>query len=193
MRLNIRMGIAFLVICRRLGDDVVIRVYDEGAGLDSADIAQLLHTDKRRRGNLDVAGEGVGLQVCRDLLQRYGGSLEGASSPTGATMFGLRLPLPDLQAITTPIRFVGDPEIWKKFATVLSRNGLPTSPTISIFSENTDPPHSDGPRIVACYDRSASNSQRWIGIADAVLFFPVTLQSVAQAVTLVSRQESDFA
>lgn len=161
-------GQRILVICRPVGDDIVLRVYDQGPGLTEEELVNVLQPTKKRRMALNKPGEGVGLGVCLDIVHGYGGELEAASRPQGATMFGVRLPRPNLQQVATSVEFLGEPQLWQKFAAVLN-TATADHTRIKVFSENVDPGERDGVHIVACYDRGIENTQHWGRRADAIL------------------------
>lgn len=69
---------------------VDIRVDDDGAGVADADIARL----DARGVKLDESreGHGIGLALCRDIVESYAGSLHFERSPLGGLAVRVRLP-----------------------------------------------------------------------------------------------------
>lgn len=83
-------GSPIVVRAVRDGDSVVVRVEDRGPGVAEADQARVF--ERGVRANLGVDGDGLGLYVARQLVERQGGSLwlEARTGP-GAS-FAMALP-----------------------------------------------------------------------------------------------------
>jgi signal transduction histidine kinase len=79
----------------RHGDDVAIRVCDQGPGVPTAEREQIFRRFERGRDTGGTAGFGLGLAIGRELAERMGGELvleqDSVPSRPGAT-FTLRLP-----------------------------------------------------------------------------------------------------
>jgi PAS domain S-box-containing protein len=76
---------------RQAGDCVELRVSDNGIGLTEAAAAKIFGLFERDRTG--VPGTGVGLAVCRQILERRGGSISVSSGGPGqGAAFTLRLP-----------------------------------------------------------------------------------------------------
>jgi signal transduction histidine kinase len=83
------------------GPMVVIRVEDNGAGLDSEKLARLtdLLVDDPSRSHMHEEGAGLGLRVAHELVVLHGGTLEARSDGVGkGSVFSVRLPLSSLDA-----------------------------------------------------------------------------------------------
>lgn len=84
------------ITTRRLGAETVeIRVADTGPGLPEAVRARLFEPFVTTRPN----GLGIGLSICRSIVQAHGGCLSAEDNAGGGTVF--RLTLPVQQAATT--------------------------------------------------------------------------------------------
>ena len=80
---------------RREGDDVVVRVRDDGAGIAGEMIARVFDMFVQERQTLDrsAGGLGLGLTIVRSLVQLHGGSVEASSPGLGhGSEFVVRLP-----------------------------------------------------------------------------------------------------
>jgi signal transduction histidine kinase len=78
----------------RAGDEVEVRVSDEGGGIDAADPMRLFdlfyRSDDARR---KAQGAGIGLFVVRALVESAGGRVWATNRPTGGAEFGFGLPV----------------------------------------------------------------------------------------------------
>jgi len=74
--------------------DVVLSVMDEGPGIPAPDQAQLFSPFYRSRSASEsaVPGLGLGLYICRELIEAHGGTISVGASPGGGAMFSIRLP-----------------------------------------------------------------------------------------------------
>jgi signal transduction histidine kinase len=69
------------------GDVQVLRVVDDGPGLDPEELAIVFE-----RGVHRGAGSGVGLAIARQLVEQHGGSIGAGPGPAGGAVFEVRLP-----------------------------------------------------------------------------------------------------
>jgi two-component system, OmpR family, sensor histidine kinase KdpD len=74
------------------GDSVVIEVSDRGPGLPSGSESRVF--EKFYRGqHVGVAGAGLGLPICKGIVDAHGGTIAAENRPGGGTTFRIRLPL----------------------------------------------------------------------------------------------------
>ncbi len=73
------------------GDHVVAIVSDTGNGIDVR-VRDVLFTPFQ---TTKEQGLGLGLAICRTIVEAHGGTLEGTSQPEGGAAFTLRLPIAD--------------------------------------------------------------------------------------------------
>jgi len=81
---------------RRDGDEVEISVTDTGIGMPPGKVDDLFRLDRRTttNGTAGERGSGLGLLLCRDLVERQGGVLTVTSAIDRGTTFRFRLPAP---------------------------------------------------------------------------------------------------
>lgn len=188
-------GERILLVCRHLEDSVVLRIYDQGPGLDEQELSRILAREKPVRLSPQQEGAGVGLSICRDLVEAHGASLEARSRAGGGSMFGVRIPSPDLSANDLDIEFVAEPELWERYSKVVQGSRLVSQPnpanenSVVVRSENVDVTGGPGLNVVACFDRSQESRDRWAKVADAILCFPVTLSTLAYAITVARHKQ----
>src|SRR4029077_1164325 len=77
------------VTARHVGDQVELRVSDQGPGLSQEDKARAF--DRFWRGHESWDGSGLGLPIVRRLVSRDGGSVELTDAPGGGLEVIVRL------------------------------------------------------------------------------------------------------
>jgi two-component system sensor histidine kinase/response regulator len=87
-------GGTIAIAARRHGDGVEISVSDTGVGMAADKVADLFRLDRRTttNGTAGERGSGLGLLLCRDLVERQGGDLGAESHPGQGTTFRFTLP-----------------------------------------------------------------------------------------------------
>ena len=75
------------------GDEVILRVEDDGPGISAAEADQLFELYFRSETASPAPGSGIGLFVCRQLVAAMGGRMWAKSRETGGAEFGFSLPL----------------------------------------------------------------------------------------------------
>lgn len=77
------------------GDGFVeLLVEDHGVGFNMAQAARLFQPFSRLHGVREFPGAGLGLAVCRRIVERHGGSISAESRPGEGTTVRVRLPAP---------------------------------------------------------------------------------------------------
>ena len=91
------------VMAERRGDGVEIAVVDSGVGMPAGKVEDLFRLDRRTttNGTAGERGSGLGLLLCRDLVERQGGTLVATSVVGTGTTF--RFVLPVATALKQPI------------------------------------------------------------------------------------------
>jgi PAS domain S-box-containing protein len=89
-----REGGSVTLSCRAAGTRVVrLEVIDTGIGIREEDIARLFTPFERLDAGSEVEGTGVGLVICRRLLELMGGTLTVTSCHGKGSTFSIELPL----------------------------------------------------------------------------------------------------
>ena len=70
--------------------ELVLRVVDNGPGLSPDAVGRLFEPFYTTKGR--GKGTGLGLTICRELVQSFGGRIEGSSEPGRGTVFTVRIP-----------------------------------------------------------------------------------------------------
>lgn len=74
-----------------------IAVSDNGIGFDREHAERIFSPFRRLHGKGEYAGTGIGLAVCRRIVERHGGSIHAISQPSEGATFRIRLPLRQYQ------------------------------------------------------------------------------------------------
>jgi PAS domain S-box-containing protein len=75
------------------GKSVEITVADNGIGFSEEYVEQLFQPFRRLVGRSQYEGTGMGLVICRKIVERHGGSITAKSRPDEGSSFIVRLPL----------------------------------------------------------------------------------------------------
>jgi len=73
-------------------DTAIITVRDTGAGIAAADLPRVFERFYRSDKSRSTGGNGLGLSICKAIIDAHGGSLEVASEADVGTTFTIRLP-----------------------------------------------------------------------------------------------------
>ncbi len=84
-----------IVSAREDGDWVEVEISDTGVGISKEKAARLFHLDKNTttKGTGGETGTGLGLYLCKDLVERQGGTIFLESTEGLGAKFGFKLPL----------------------------------------------------------------------------------------------------
>lgn len=81
------------VTSERVGDTHVIYVKDNGIGIDSKYAEKIFAVFQRLNGKQEFEGTGIGLAVCKKIVERYDGTIEVESELDKGTTFKITLPI----------------------------------------------------------------------------------------------------
>ena len=85
------------------GNSVHLVVEDDGPGLPGLDPEALIEPFTRGRNESAISGVGLGLALCRSIVQAHGGDIRAAARPPRGATFDIRLPLgvpPEIESET---------------------------------------------------------------------------------------------
>ena len=71
----------------------VLEVADDGVGFDEAHLGRIFQPFQRLNGRSEFDGAGLGLAICRKIVERHAGSITAESSPGVGSVFRVSLPL----------------------------------------------------------------------------------------------------
>ena len=81
------------VAAERDRDEWVISVSDEGIGIDADDPNRIFEVFQRLHSQEEHAGTGIGLALCRRIVERHGGDIQVDSVPGEGATFSFTLPV----------------------------------------------------------------------------------------------------
>lgn len=70
-----------------------ITVADNGIGFEQKFADKIFTIFQRLHGRNEYEGSGIGLSICRRIVERHGGSIEALSEPGKGTTFAIKLPI----------------------------------------------------------------------------------------------------
>ena len=79
------------VACRATGDEVVVSVSDQGMGISLRDQEQIFERFQRSGENKGIQGAGLGLYICRAIVEAHGGRLRVESTLHSGSTFSFSL------------------------------------------------------------------------------------------------------
>jgi two-component system sensor histidine kinase KdpD len=81
---------------------VKISVADQGPGIPKGFENQLFEKFYRVRNEAAQSGVGLGLAICRAIIQAHGGSIRAQNRPTGGAVFSFMIPLDHAPPVLGP-------------------------------------------------------------------------------------------
>lgn len=75
------------------GQEVVLTVSDNGIGFEPRYESRIFRIFERLHGRNEYPGTGIGLALCRKIVDRHGGTIEASSEPGQGATFTVRLPM----------------------------------------------------------------------------------------------------
>lgn len=81
------------VRARLEGDTALIEVRDQGVGFEMKDAERIFQPFERLHGRSEFEGTGMGLPICRKIVERHLGTLTAAGAPGEGSTFTIRLPV----------------------------------------------------------------------------------------------------
>jgi signal transduction histidine kinase len=75
------------------GDSAIFSVEDHGIGIEAHNVARIFERFERAQHSRNIDGLGLGLYICRQIVEGHGGSIGVKSQPGKGSVFTVSLPL----------------------------------------------------------------------------------------------------
>ena len=86
-------GAPIVILLNQVDHDAVISFIDRGPGIPQDSLALIFERFYRVRGEKAVTGTGLGLYICRQIIQAHRGKIWAESTPGQGTTFFIQLPI----------------------------------------------------------------------------------------------------
>ena len=90
------------IACRVTDTRATLTVSDQGPGIAPGEEERIFDKLFRGRGHASTPGAGLGLAICRSIIQAHGGTIHAEARPDKGARFVIELPIeghpPDLSA-----------------------------------------------------------------------------------------------
>jgi PAS domain S-box-containing protein len=73
--------------------NVTIEIADNGIGFEPEYTSQVFEMFRRLHGRKEYSGTGVGLAICKKIVERHGGSIKAIGEPNKGAIFIIKLPI----------------------------------------------------------------------------------------------------
>jgi signal transduction histidine kinase len=80
------------IYSRVFGDKVELSVEDNGVGFEEQYLERIFAPFERLHGRSEYEGVGMGLAICRKIVERHGGTITAKSAPGKGSTFTVILP-----------------------------------------------------------------------------------------------------
>jgi signal transduction histidine kinase len=86
-------GAPIFIMLKQVGNDIVATFNDRGPGIPKESLPLIFERFYRVRGEKTVTGTGLGLYICKQIIQAHRGKIWAESSPEQGTTFFIELPI----------------------------------------------------------------------------------------------------
>ncbi len=101
-------GSEIFISARRKGKEIEVVVADRGQGIPPEELGQVFDKFYRLKTSRQVSGTGLGLTICKDIVEAHGGRIWAENNPGGGTVIIFVLPFGDKTPGKIPAAGGGD-------------------------------------------------------------------------------------
>lgn len=86
-------GAPIVVLLEQVGESIIISIMDSGPGIPKESLPFIFDRFYRVRSEVTVTGTGLGLYICKQIIEAHRGKIWAESVPTQGTTFFIELPI----------------------------------------------------------------------------------------------------
>ncbi len=90
---KLQISVSGRIVTRQIGQVCEIEISDNGIGFEPQYAERIFEVFGRLHGRAEYAGTGMGLAICRKIVERHGGEISARSQPGQGAQFTIQLPL----------------------------------------------------------------------------------------------------
>ncbi|MCM3560203.1 ATP-binding protein [Brevibacillus borstelensis] len=167
---------------------VFIMVSDTGVGMDKETQLRIFQPYEQGSAGMEGGGFGLGLSICKQLVELHGGTIEVSSTPGKGTTFTFSLPLTDPSRLPSGnVSVLASSDSVTRLETAVSVSELPAVAA----KPKADVPATEGARILAV-DDDPVNVNVLVNILSLDHYEIVTASSGKEALAILSENEWDL-
>jgi two-component system sensor histidine kinase KdpD len=87
------------ISARRQGEEALVQVLDRGAGIPAVELERVFEKFHRVKGPVKAKGLGLGLSICKGIVEAHHGRIWAENRPGGGTVMAFTLPLNSQQGL----------------------------------------------------------------------------------------------
>lgn len=89
----VRVDCQHTPVIRNGGEEIILTVSDNGIGFDAQFLERIFQPFERLHGRSEYEGSGMGLAICKKIVERHHGSITARSEPGSGSTFIIQLPV----------------------------------------------------------------------------------------------------
>jgi signal transduction histidine kinase len=97
-------GAPIVVLLDQVGDNVIISFTDQGPGIATESLPFIFDRFYRVRSERTITGTGLGLYICKQIIEAHRGKIWAESAPGQGTTFFIELPINSTNENRNPLK-----------------------------------------------------------------------------------------
>jgi signal transduction histidine kinase len=82
------------VSCEERDKEYLFKVRDNGIGIEEEYLSRIFDLSERLHSSSEYKGTGIGLTICKKIIEQLGGSIQVESTPGKGSTFSFTIPIP---------------------------------------------------------------------------------------------------